>query len=52
MAGGAGVETQQKCRGHGRAASCRREMVREVGRGEAQEGDAVRNDAGYMRDRN
>lgn len=52
MAGGAGVETQQKCRDHGRAVSCRQEMVREVDRGEVQEGDAVRNDVGYMRDRN
>lgn len=36
----------------GCAVSCRQEMMREVDRGEVQEGDGVTNDVGYTRDRN
>ena len=36
----------------GCAVSCRQEMMREVDRGEVQEGDGVRHDVGYTRDRN
>lgn len=49
MAGRAGGDTAEVQRSRA-CTSCRREMVREVDRGEVQEGDAVRN-YGHMRDR-
>ena len=36
----------------GCAVSCRQEMMREVDRGDVQGGDGVRNDVGYIRDKN